>query len=46
MELKEELEMQDIPSEYADTGLWVRPEDLDDAESVLADLESRSEEEW
>lgn len=46
MELKEELEMQDIPSEYADTGLWVRPEDLDDAESVLADLESRSEGDW
>lgn len=42
MELKEELEIQDVPSEYADTGLWVRPEDLDYAESLLADLESRS----
>lgn len=46
MELKEELEIQDVPSEYADTGLWVRPEDLDYAESLLADLESRSEEDW
>lgn len=46
MELKEELEIQDIPSEYADTGLWVRPEDLDYAESLLADLEARSDEEW
>lgn len=46
MELKEELEIQDVPSEYADTGLWVRPEDLDYAESLLADLEARSDEEW
>lgn len=46
MELKEELEIQDVPSEYADTGLWVRPEDLDYAESLLADLEARGDEEW
>lgn len=43
-ELKEELEIRGIPSEYADTGLWVRPEDLDCAESVLAELEAGDEE--
>lgn len=44
-ELKEELEIRDIPSKYADTGLWVRPEDLDYAESLLAELEAGDEEE-
>ena len=46
MELKEELEIHDIHSEYGDTGLWVKPEDLDYAESVLSELESGYEEEW
>jgi len=44
-ELKEELDIRGIPSEYADTGLWVKPEDLDYAESVLAELEAGDEEE-
>lgn len=39
-ELKEELDIRGIPSEYADTGLWVRPEDVDRVESLLAELEA------
>lgn len=45
-ELAEALDMQDIPYEYADTGLWVSVDDAGYAESLLAEMEMNAEEDY